>query len=284
MKKTMKIFISVDIEGMAGITSPTQEREEVPSFRRALHNQVRWIIQGIQASSKNQEIEEITIADSHGSGTNLSYDELSQMDERISLVSGSPRRQYMMSCLDETYDVVFLAGYHAGPGESLANMDHSFYGKVVSKLKINGIYMNESTTNAALAASYHVPVGLVIGDSGLRKQLIEQKMMPWVKFVTTKEALSRYAAKFPPQKKLREETMRAVKEVLDSDLKSIPLYEIQTPITLGFELKSTGMADVVAQIPYMKRLSGTEVEISCTNMQELECAISAITTLAGTSN
>ena len=49
----MKIFISVDMEGMAGITSPSQEREETVSFRRALHNQVRWIIEGIQASEKN---------------------------------------------------------------------------------------------------------------------------------------------------------------------------------------------------------------------------------------
>ena len=206
------------------------------------------------------------------------------MDERISLVSGSPRRQYMMSCLDETYDVVFLAGYHAGPGEDFANMDHSFYGRVVSSLKINGTYMNESTTNAALAASYKVPVGLIIGDSGLRKQLIDKEMMPWVKFVTTKEALSRYAAKFPPQKVLRENTISAVKEVLDSDLSKIPLYEVTTPIKLGFEFKSTAMADTVAQIPRMKRLSGTEVEITCDNMHELECGISAITGLAGTAN
>lgn len=284
MKNTLKIFISVDMEGMAGITSPSQERDEVPSFRRALHNQVRWIIEGIQASSKNDEIEEITIVDSHGTGTNLSYDELSQMDERISLVSGSPRRQFMMSCLDETYDVVFLAGYHAGPGEVFANMDHSFYGRVVSSLKVNGTYMNESTANAALAASFHVPVGLVIGDSGLHRQLIDKEMMPWVKFVTTKEALSRYAAKFPPQKVLRENTISAVKEVLASDLKSIPLYKVSTPVTLGFEFKSTGMTDAVAQIPHMRRLSGTEVEITCADMHELECGISAITALAGTSN
>lgn len=141
MKKALKIYISVDMEGMAGITSPSQERDEVPSFRRALHNQVRWIIEGIHASSRNDEIGEITISDSHGSGTNLSYDELCQMDERISLVSGSPRRQYMMSCLDETYDVVFLAGYHAGPGEDFANMDHSFYGRVVSSLTVMSILL-----------------------------------------------------------------------------------------------------------------------------------------------
>jgi len=44
------------------------------------------------------------------------------------------------------------------------------------------------------------------------------------------------------------------------------------------------MADTVAQIPHMKRLNGTEVEITCDNMHELECGISAITGLAGTAN
>ncbi len=188
----MKIFISVDMEGMAGITSPSQEREETVSFRRALHNQVRWIIEGIQASEKNGEVEEITIADSHGSGRNLSYDELSQMDiqasekngeveeitiadshgsgrnlsydelsqmdDRISLVSGSPRPQYMVACLDETYDVAFFAGYHAGPGEICANMDHSFYGKVVSCLKINGTYMNDSLPDTTPAPERSAPI------------------------------------------------------------------------------------------------------------------------------
>ncbi|MEI3192576.1 MAG: M55 family metallopeptidase [Lachnospiraceae bacterium] len=277
----MKVYISVDMEGMAGITAPFQEKEEVASFRRALHNQIRWIIDGIHESTVNGQIEEITIADSHGSGTNLSYDELCAMDERISLVSGSPRKHFMMSCLDETYDVVFLAGYHAGPGEPFANMDHSFSGRAVSYLKINGIYMNESTTNAALAGDYGVPVGLVVGDSGLRAQLIDQKMMPWVEFVTTKESLSRYAAKFPPQKKLREDTVAAVKKVLESDPKAIPVYRVEAPIRLSIDFKTTAMAEMVAQLPMVERVSGTEAAVTCRDMTEVECAISAITGLAG---
>ena len=279
----MKIYISVDMEGMAGITAPFQEKEEVPSFRRALHNQVRWIIQGIQESERNDEIEEITISDSHGSGTNLSYDELSEMDERISLVSGSPRRQFMMACLDETYDVAFLAGYHAGPGQPFANMDHSFYGRVVSCLKINGKYMNESTTNAALAGEYGVPVGLVVGDSGLKTQLIDQGMMPWVRYVVTKESLSRYAAKFRPRSVLKADTVEAVKQVLSSDLKAIPRYRMEAPLTLSIEFKSTAMADMAAQIPGVRRINGTEAEVVCSSMHELECGISAITALAGQS-
>lgn len=277
----MKIYISNDMEGMAGIVAPYQEKEEVVSFRRALHNQLRWIIDGIHASSHNDEVEEITISDSHGDGTHLSYDELSAMDDRISLVSGSPRKHFMMSCLDETYDVVFLSGYHAGPGEPFANMDHSFSGKTVAELRINGVCMNESTTNAALAGDYGVPVGLVIGDSGLKHQLIDQEMMPWVAYVTTKESLSRYAAKFPPQKKLRQDTIDAVVKVLDSDLKAIPLYKMTAPITLSFDFKSTAMAHMVSQLPFVERVSGTGVTLTCKNMTEVECAVSAITGLAG---
>lgn len=277
----MKIYISVDMEGMAGITAPYQETGEKESFRRALHNQVRWIIDGIHQSCKDGEIEEITISDSHGGGTNLSYDELSQMDDRISLVSGSPRRQYMMACLDETYDVVFLAGYHAGPGERFATMDHAFSGKTVASLKINGVYMNESTANAALAGEYGVPVGLVVGDSGLKKQLIDDRMMPWVSFVVTKESLSRYAAKYRPQSRLSRETAEAVKQVLASDLTQIPRYRLEAPYTLSIEFKSTAMADMAAQAPGITRVSGTEIQAVCPTLEELETAILALTGLAG---
>ena len=96
----------------------------------------------------------------------------------------------------------------------------------------------------------------------------------------TEEVYERVVAQNPGEPEFHQ----AVKEVLDSDLSKIPLYEVVTPIKLGFEFKSTAMADTVAQIPRMKRLSGTEVEIICDDMHELECGISAITGLAGTSN
>lgn len=276
----MKLYISVDMEGLAGITHSSQEKEEKERFRQALHNQVSWVIEGVCACSRNHEISEITIADSHGSGTNLSYDVLSDLDERISLVSGSPRNHFMMACLDDTYDVVFLVGYHAGPGEPQASMDHSFYGKVVHNLYINGEYQNETTANAALAGEYGVPVGLVIGDSGLYHQLIDQKMLPWVEFVTTKESISRYSAKFSPQPQLKQNTVNAVKKVLDSDLSSLPLYKVQTPCKLQIHFNNTALADMVALIPTTVREDGRSVSIICANMYELENAISALTALA----
>lgn len=278
----MKIFMSVDMEGIAGITHNSQEVEEKDAFRKSLHNQIQWIIEGIKKSSKNESIEEIVIADSHGDGLNLSYDILSQLDNRISLISGSPRKQFMMSQLDESFDLVFLVGYHAGPGEEMANMEHCFYGKVVHRLWVNDKYMNETTVNSIFAKDMKVPVGLVIGDSGLYRQLITNKMMPWVNFIITKESLSRYSVKYKAQNKLKTETIETVKNLLESNIKDIPLYEMTPPYNLKIEFHRTCMADVVSQIPNAIRENGDTVSIICKDSKTLLCGISALTRLAAT--
>ena len=44
------------------------------------------------------------------------------------------------------------------------------------------------------------------------------------------------------------------------------------------------MADAFALSPGVRRLSGTEVEITCADMKELACGISALTSLSGTAS
>ena len=64
-------------------------------------------------------------------------------------------------------------------------------------------------------------------------------------------------------------------------LKALPLYRVEAPIRLAIDFKTTAMAEMVAQLPMVERISGTEAEVICQNMTEVECAISAITGLAG---
>lgn len=276
----MKIYISADMEGMAGITHPSEEREDTVRFRQALHNQIEWMIAGIHASHCNDRIEEITIADSHGGGSHLSYALLSAMDERITLISGSPRLCYMMSGLDSTYDMVFLAGYHAGAGTACAGMDHCFYGRAVHEIRINGVWMNEATANAALAGEYQVPVALVAGDSALERQLIEEGRMPWVRYITTKEPLSRTASCYKPQAKLRTETIAAVAEVLERGAAVFPLYEVKTPCRLAMTFNYSSMAEGVSQLPCVERTDARTVSVACETMAQAESAILALATLA----
>lgn len=222
----MKIYVSCDIEGLAGIATFDMEKEDTVLFRELYHQHVAWLIEGIQQSAKNEQITEITIADSHSRGLNLAYARLAEMDERISLVSGFPRMDYMMSGLDSSYDVVFFLGYHAGIGKQKGNMDHGYSASVAYDLKINDLAMNETTINAAYASELGVPVGLIIGESGLEEQLFQEKMMSKVPFVSTKESLGRYAIKNRPMQQVREAIVATTSQVLTSF--ASPIYLANT--------------------------------------------------------
>jgi D-amino peptidase len=279
----MKLYISCDIEGLAGIATFDMEKEDTQLFRELYHQHVAWVIEGIQKSQKNAEIEEITISDSHSRGLNLSYARLAEMDTRISLVSGFPRMDYMMSGLKAGYDLVFFLGYHAGIGKLRGNMDHGYSASVAYDLKINGEYMNETTINAAYASELGVPVGLIIGESGLKEQLQDEQMLPGVPFVTTKESLGRYAVKNFPVSKVKTEIIQATSAALSNDNANLPKYTISMPATVRLQCVTTAQADRIEMLPRITRIDGRTIEFSGNSMKEIMNAIVGIVGLGGTS-
>lgn len=276
----MKLYISVDMEGLAGITNWKDETEDRERFRNAMNEQVEWVLEGISKSKHNKEITHIYIADSHGGGQNLSYDRLNDKDERVWLVIGSPRPQYMMPAMDDSFDMVFLVGYHAGAGEAASSMDHTYSGASVQNIYINGQLMNEGTINSAYAGIVHkVPVGLIIGDSGLERQMKGEGMMPWPEFVCTKQSLSRFSAVYKPKKLLKEETIAAVKKALDENERP-QLYTLQAPYHCRMDLTNAAKCDQVQQMPGIHRTAGRTVEFESTSFTEIYDAIHGIATMS----
>lgn len=263
----MKIYISVDMEGLAGIVHFSQEKEEQARFRKAMHNQLQWVIEAIQKSDKNHEIEEITIADSHGSGMNLDYDFLSDLDDRIYLISGSPRVNYMMPLLDESYDAVFFVGYHGGVGALNANMDHTYALSIIHRFKINGKEMSETQINAAFAGEFNVPVACIIGDSGLEKEV--QEVMPWVHYVKTKESISRFSAKYYPKKTIQKNTLEAVQNALSEDLNTIPRFTFEKPYNVEIEFNFGSQLDLAMTIPNITIIDGRTIAFTSHDYKEL---------------
>jgi len=265
------------MEGLAGITEFSQERDDVARFRKAMNDQVKWVIEGIQDSEKNENVEKITIADSHGKGTNLSWDELSEIDDRVYLISGTPRPQYMMPEFNSDYDMVFFVGYHAGIGALGANMDHTYSLTSIHNFWINGKPMNESTINAAYASYFGVPVTLVIGDSGLKKQLQDEEMMPWVNYVCTKESISRSSAIFKPKNVLREETKETVAKTINEFLEEDePLYIIESPYKLRVEFNYGMQMEIASTIPNAKQIDSRTLELEFDDYKALFDGIMAL--------
>jgi D-amino peptidase len=277
----LKIYISTDIEGLAGIVDFSQEDEDREIFRDLYNQQIEWVLQGIQQSNRNDEVTDILIADSHAKGLNLSYNRLSDCDERVSLISGWPREDYMMSKLDSTFDQVFFVGYHSGIGKEHGNMDHGYSARSAYKIWINGEYQNETTINAAYASEVGVPVTLIIGDSGLHQQLRDEKMFPAPFFVETKQSLARYAALSYPRKQIRENTYQAVKQALEDPVPN-PQKSYKMPATLRMQVYNTAQADAIEQMPNVKRIDGRTIETSMPDMKTLMNGILAMVAIGGT--
>lgn len=263
----MNIYISFDMEGIGGIDRFSDEYKAASAYSRAIHAHLQAVIDGIQRSPKNDAVETITIADSHGDGKNLDHLTLSEMDERIELISGYPRGEYMMSGLDR-HDVIFFLGYHASSGQHRANMDHS-YSTSFHRVSINGIKCSEAMINQIYAKEKHIPVGLIIGDSGLYNQLILEGYMPYVEYVVTKDSLAHSAVVHRNFQKVRAEIMEKVALVLDKDFSALPLGDLTAPYNVTIETNTTLHADMAEMLPGTTRLDGYRIGMSFDSGKDL---------------
>lgn len=277
----MKLYISLDMEGIPGTFNWENEKLDRPLVRKAIRGHIEDLLEGIRESRHSDDLEEIVIADSHSAGDNLDYD-ITGLDERVYLISGSPRPHYMMPMLDSSYAHVFLLGYHAGTGALKGNMDHTYSNSRIQKIFINDQPMNEALINAAYAGHLGVPVSLVSGDLALKNELVREGAMPWLKFVTTKEAHSKFSAKNYPRNLVRKTMFHEVNAALCQAKETIPLYGFTAPYQLKIEFHSTAMADQACMMPYTKRVDGRTVVYEDSDYGVIFEAIMALVTLAST--
>lgn len=274
----MKLYISLDMEGIAGTFNWKQEDTDRTVIRKWMTQQVEWIVEGVKQSPVNLQVEEMVLTDSHSQGDNVLYD-ITALDDRLHLISGSPRPEYMLAGLDASYDMVFFVGYHSGIGTRDGVMDHS-YTSNFHKIWLNGLTVSETLINAAYAGYLGVPVGLIIGDEALRRELDAAGVMPWVCYVTTKTGLARYSAKQRPLRLVRQETIAAVSQVLSSDYTKLPPFTFAVPTTLTIEFHTTDMADVAVLVPGVSRLDGRTIAFEHEDYRVIFNMISVMSILA----
>ncbi len=108
----MKVFISIDMEGISGVVNSEQCTPGNPEYERArllMTQEANAAILGARAAGAT----EVVVSDSHGGMRNLLIEEL---DTWADLICGSPKPFGMMEGLDDSFGVVFMVGYHARAG------------------------------------------------------------------------------------------------------------------------------------------------------------------------
>jgi len=184
----VKVFISFDMEGVAGIVDWSQCRGPGQAYeegRRLLLGEVNAAIDGAMAGGAS----EIVCNDSHGTMNNLDPAEL---HGQAAYVSGRHKPLYMMQGLDTTADVVFMVGYHGSISGESSVLSHTYNPAVVSHVSLNGTRVGESGINALVALACQAPVGLITGDQHTIAEA--DPFLPDAERVVVKESFTRFGA------------------------------------------------------------------------------------------
>jgi D-amino peptidase len=161
--KGLKIYISVDIEGITGSAhwdEAAKLHSDYPEFAERMTQEAVAACEGAIAAGAT----DILMKDAHGSGRNIKQEAL---PECVTLIRGWSGHPYaMVQELDASFDAVAMIGYH-GPASDPANpLSHTYSGKW-NHITLNGKLCPEYWLYAHCAALEGVPVVFVSGDSGL---------------------------------------------------------------------------------------------------------------------
>ncbi|SCX91163.1 M55 family metallopeptidase [Alkaliphilus peptidifermentans] len=251
----MKIFISVDMEGIWGLSAKghvSKESNEYSRTRSLMLQETNW---AIEALFKNGATE-VVVNDSHDSMDNIMIEGL---DPRASLITGQFKPFSMMEGIDETFDGVMFIGYHSRMGTENGIYNHTYSGKTIEKIIINGKELGEAGINAGVAGYYGVPILVVSGDDKLALQIKEE--IGDVEAIVVKKAISRFCAHNIPMNSVKEQYC----SIIEKAIKNITQYpvltyegEINIEVTYNMEI----MAEQATLIPGVIRKNPKTIVIS----------------------
>lgn len=244
----MKLYVSGDMEGVAGVCAWDQvdartPHQEYAIYRRYYTQEICAAIEGAREAGTG----EVLVNDSHGPMRNLLLEELPR-DVRVTF--GNRKPFSMVQGADGGYAGAFFVGYHGGAGDADAVLCHTYTPSVIYDVRVNGVRCSEATLNAGLLGYYGVPLLLTTGDRTTVEGIRE--LMPWVKGAVVKDSLGNFAADSMTPGSAQRLIRAAAKEAV-AQAGAAQLFRFDAPIALDVQLVTTAQAHLVAMIPGFER-------------------------------
>ncbi len=254
-----KIYISADMEGLAGVVTAEQLGPtgfEYGIFREVMTREVLAAIEGARAAGAG----EIVVSDSHGNGQNLLLD---MLPEDVRVVRSWPRPLMMMEGIDASFDGAIFIGYHAGTTNPEGVRAHTMSSANLADIRINGRSHPEAGINAAIAGHFGVPVIMLTGDDAIAREA--RALIGEIEVAVVKEAISFHAANTmtpaAARKLIRETARRAV-----SRIDEFQPYRPAAPVTMEVRFKNYRPSEVLALLPMFERVDAHAVRFRAEDM------------------
>lgn len=256
----MRVYISVDMEGIAGVATLDQTirgGHGYPAAQTLMTAETNSAIAGAFEGGAT----EVVVNDSHGTMDNLLHE---QLDPRAQLVFGSPKAQCMAEGLTSEFDLALFVGYHA-PAGAPGVMAHTFSAHF-TEVRLNEQVASETSVNALVAGAMQVPVGLVTGDDVICQ--IAAASLPGVHTVEVKKAHGWSATRSLPPSLARDAVLAGAKAAVEgaAELKPLPVPEAAR---LEIDMPNPTGAELAAMIPGVVRVGDRTVRGQLTDPRDV---------------
>jgi D-amino peptidase len=249
----VKIFISSDMEGTAGVVDWTQCRpgeRDSEHYRRLLQAEVNAAIDGAQLAGATNFL----VNDSHSSMQNLLPD---QLNGRATYLSGRHKPLYMMQGLDASFDACFFVSYHGSMGARSSTLSHTYNPAAIAEVRLNGVVVGESGINALVALAHEVPIVLVTGDATTAEEAV--RICPDIETAVVKDSVTRFAASSLHPVVARELIADAAKRSLER--RHHP-PAIHLPATLEVRFRNADLAEMARWLRGVERTDTITVSMT----------------------
>jgi D-amino peptidase len=261
----MKVFISADIEGTAGITNWDEARKphaDYPEHRQQMTREVLAACDGANAAGAK----EILIKDAHATGRNILQADLPENVRLIRGWSGHPMS--MVQELDKSFDAALFIGYHSKAGDETNPLAHTLTGDVM-RMRINGVPTSEFLLHAYAAAMVGVPVVFVSGDWQLCTDIKETN--PNITAVAVSEGIGPSTISLAP-KAACAQIRDGVKQALQGDLKKC-LLQLPKHFVLEIEFNNPVKAYKSSWYPGCKHVGERTIRFETSDYFEVMRAL-----------
>ncbi len=242
----MKIYISADIEGVAGIVDWDQCRPDGGAAwqegRELLTDEVNAAIEGaLKVGARD-----IVVNDAHGLMRTLVP---RRLHRAARLIQGRSKPLYMLEGIDASFDAALFVGYHGAAGVQHGILNHT-YSPLATR--INGQTADEALVNAWVLGHFKVPLAFISGDEHTI-QAARASLGSQIHGIATKRGIGRYAADSMHPDEACERIRDGVARALWSLDALIP-HRATPPHRVEIDLPSSAQADRAGLIPGVERV------------------------------
>lgn len=252
----MKVYLSFDFEGVAGVVDWAQCREGTAAYDIGCALTLGEVNAAIAGAVRGGATE-VVVNDSHGQMRNL---DPAALVHEATYITGRHKPLYMMEGLDESFDVIFFLGYHGSISGESSTLSHTYNPEVISAVRIGGAEVGESGLNALVAGHFGVPIGLVTGDALTIREAAA--VAPDAVSVVTKRSITRFAAANLHPLQARAEIEQAADEAVRHAMRGrLAVPRVDLPVRVEVDVHTADMAEVGSWVKGAERVGTRTIRI-----------------------